>query len=102
MTEESLDPPSVPTLSEHYTRLDMHKDFRAVFGDDAGRRVLGHIQRMAGLMASLPKLDGMTVAEALLLHEGRRSLALDIMTHISTCERPTERVIYGGRKRRGG
>lgn len=91
---------AIPSLGENYTRREMHKDFREVFGTERGRRVLGHIHRMAGLTAALTKIDGMTTADNLLMHEGRRALALEIMVHIASVQGdPNQRVIYGGRSR---
>ena len=100
----------VSVLPDAYTRQDMHRDFKAVFGTEQGERVLAHIMEWASPVLATQALQGMTASEKALVLEGQRELGRRIVHTTKRIYVPAdeagkrpdvelEKVGYGGRKR---
>ncbi len=87
----------MPHLTANYTRTDMHRDFKRAMSTDEGRRVLGHLLAWCGLTSQAPPVQGTTASEAVLIHEGRRSVGLKLLLQLNgVVGKDDEKVTYGG------
>jgi hypothetical protein len=65
-----------------YTALDRYRDFRALFlSTEQGRRVLAEILKIGFVAKSTTPPGGAIDPYRALLHEGRRTLAMDVFYH---------------------
>jgi hypothetical protein len=62
-----------------YTEKQKLLDYKAVFGSDAGRRVLADLVATHGLLKSSPNLD----PQALAFHAGEREVVIGIIHYLN-------------------